>query len=167
MNQHNNTIIVDLQGFKDSKNKFIVKEIAISTQEYTQIFLVKPPYSFSRLSSEEKKQVKWIENNRGITWSEGFIDYQELKRTIIPYLFKKNIMTKGSEKIKWIQELCKSCNTIDIGEKGCPNFLKLHTLYKEFNFNCVNHKKYCALKNVLCIKKWYEDNNMYQFDLFS
>lgn len=162
------TIIVDLQGFKDIQNNFIVKEVAIVSQELTQTFLVKPPYSFHYLSDEEKKQVRWLERNRGIYWSEGYIDYREFLRVVVLYLENKKIMTKGLEKIQWIKELCTKCEVIDIGEKGCPNLptLKKKFLKNKTDFNCVHHKINCALNNAICIKKWCFDNHTYMFDLF-
>lgn len=161
-------VIVELQGFKDCKNNFIVKELAIASQEHTQTFLIKPPHAFHYLTEEEKKQVRWLERNRGISWSEGYIDYREFQRVIVPHLENKKIITKGLEKIKWIKELCANCEVIDIGEKGCPNFTILKKKYckNKTDFNCVNHKLNCALKNALCIRKWYFDNNMSVFNLF-
>lgn len=157
-------VIVDMQGFKDFKNQFILKEFAILINGCTQTFLVKPPYSFTNLSSEEKKRVRWLENNRGIYWSEGFIDYREFKRTIRPYLKNKKILVKGLEKIKWIESLHENCEIVELGENGCPNFLKLSEVYGNTgNLICVHHNKICALKNVNLIEKWCKDNN---FSLF-
>lgn len=164
--QNENPIFVDLQGFKNSNNKFIVKEFAIVTKEWSQVFLVKPPYPYSSLTPEEKKQTKWIERNRGIFWSEGFIDSRECTRVIHLYLANKNVVVKGQEKIKWVKEICEICNVVDIGDKGCPNLSTLHEKYANCNLYCMNHKKQCALKNVICLKKWYFDNHMYQFKIF-
>lgn len=152
--------IVDLQGFKDANNNFIVKEFAIWFNGNTQTFIIKPPFPYNNLSAEEKKRVRWLENNRGLFWSEGFIDYREFKRTVIPYLSNKKIFTKGIEKVKWIQDLCKNSDIIDVGENGCPNFFILHSIYEDVNnsLNCVHHRKNCALKNVMCIKKWCDDH---------
>lgn len=161
------TVIVDLQGFLDIQNNFIVKEVAVVTEENTQMFLVKPPYPFHFLTEEEKKRVRWLEKHRGIKWSEGYIDYKEFQRVILPYLKNKKIMTKGLEKIKWIKELCANCEVIDVGEKGSPNLTLLKKTYnKNKNYNCVNHKVMCALNNAVCIRKWYYDNNMSMFKLF-
>lgn len=160
------TIFVDLQGFKNSKNNFIVKEFAIVTNEWTQVFLVKPPYSFTSLTLEEKKQAVWLERNRGILWSEGFIDAREFKRIIPLYIENRNIVVKGFEKVTWIKALCENCKIVDIGDKGCPNLSNLNEKYQNSELYCVNHKKQCALKNALCLSKWYYDNHMYQFKFF-
>lgn len=164
-----NYMFVDVQGFKDCNNNFIIKELALATLEQTQVFLVKPPYAYSSLSNEEKRQVTWIERNRGIFWREGLIDYREFKRNMKSFLSNKNIFVKGHEKIKWLNELCNNCSIVDIGEKGCPKFFNL---YKDFsidssNYYCCVHKKHCALKNVICIRKWFYENNMYKFSFFS
>lgn len=178
----NQNIVVDLQGFKDSKNKFIIKEFALATKEYTQMFLIKPPYAYSTLSPEEKKHVIWIQRNRGIYWKEGFIDVRVFKKIVKPYLENKSIFVKGNEKVKWVKELCPDCNVFDIAEMGCPNLTTLSELYcknrhpksNETNdgdvwwdhpsginnvcYNCVYHKKMCALKNVILLKHWIGDN---------
>lgn len=164
----NDIIFVDVQGFKDRSNNFIVKEMSLATTEYTQTFLVKPPYAFSKLNCEERRQVTWIEKHRHILWSEGFIDYQEFHRMAKTLLLNKFILVKGNEKVNWVKKLTNECNIVDIGERGCP---KLESLYEKFCkdkyfYNCAHHVDYCALKNVLCMKKWYFENHMYQFNLF-
>lgn len=150
-------LFVDVQGFKNDQNQFIIKELALCTTEITQVYLIKPPYPFSKLTSDEKKRVRWIERNRGITWSEGNIDYREFKRIIIPILQNKTIIMKGLEKQKWIKDLCENCYLIDIEDRGSPSFSVLCKTFCELKntFNCVNHKEECALKSVMCIKKWY------------
>lgn len=150
---------VDLQGFYNYKNDFIVKEFAIATKDFTQIYLVKPPYNFSTLTDSEKRQVRWLERNRGIYWREGFVDYLEFKRLIKPVLLDKTLFVKGYEKINWVKKLSPFCSVIDIEEQGCPNLETLCKKYdKDKKFNCFNHKNVCALKNVLCVKRWYYDN---------
>lgn len=155
---------MDLQGFKDLNNKFIIKELAIATKDHTQTFLIKPPCSYKTLTKEEKKQVRWLEKNRGLRWSEGFIDYREFHRIIVPYLIGKKILIKGLEKVLWVRDLCQDCEIIELGEKGCPKFLNLYNDNSEKQnvlLNCVHHVKMCALKNVLCLKSWCCKNFTY------
>lgn len=155
-----NFYFVDLQGFKNDKNEFIVKEFAIATITWSQTFLVKPPYSSTKLNFEEKKQTKWLERNRGILWDEGFIGYTEFLRTITRYIENKNVMVKGVEKMKWVKSLCSNCIIHNIEDTGCPNFSILHDKYKMHSLNCPYHERQCATKNALCIGKWYLENHL-------
>lgn len=161
-------IFVDIQGFKDKANNFIIKEMSLATTEYTQSFLVKPPYAFSKLNPEERRQVTWIEKHRHILWSEGFIDYQEFHRMVKSWLLNKLILVKGEEKVKWVYKLTQECKVLDIGQRGCPKLERLHEFFckDKLIYNCAHHIECCALKNVLCMKKWYFENNMNQFNLF-
>lgn len=150
-------VIADVQGFKDSTNNFIVKEFAFATPQYTQTFLIKPPYPYCNLTRDEKKQVNWLEHNRGYRWSEGYIDYREFRRFIKPYLVNKIVFVKGLEKTKWVKELCNEASVVDIASMGCPNLETLFAKYvsDKVIYNCWSHKKFCALKSVICIKNWY------------
>lgn len=156
-----NALFVDLQGFKNDNNGFIVKELALATNEYTQIFLIKPPFPYRCLTSSEKKCVKWIENNLGYRWADGHIDFIQFKRIIVPYLENKLVFVKGLEKSKWIKDLCDICTVKNIEDIGCPSLMQLFKTYNSqfIDFSCVTHKtNYCALRNVLCIKKWFKNN---------
>lgn len=177
------SLIIDLQGFKDYKNDFIVKEFAMAAENYTQMFLIKPPYAYTYLSFDEKRQVRWIERNRGILWKEGFIDIIEFKRLIQPFLDGKSVVVKGKEKINWVHDLCKTCEVVDIADKGCPNLNSLFKTYEKkelsnisedvwydycgrketytrsSSINCMFHNNVCALKNVILLKKWLKDND--------
>lgn len=164
---NSNCYIVDVQGFKDDKNNFIIKELALAAEEFTLVFSIKPPFPYSHLSDKERRLVSWVEKKLGFSWSEGHIDYREFKRIIARYLDQKKIFVKGLEKVKWIKELCNTCFVTDIGDEGCP---KLAVLYNTFligkrNNYCLSHNEHCALSNVICIKKWYYENNMHVFSI--
>lgn len=150
-------LVIDLQGFKNSNNSFIIKELALATAEMSQVFLIKPPYPYTTLTKDEKRQVNWIENNRKIFWSEGYIDAREFKRIVAPFLENRKIYVKGLEKMEWVKEICKNCDIVNVEDIGCPNLTSLHNNYCKMStsMNCISHKKECALKNVLCIKKWF------------
>lgn len=155
-------LVVDLQGFKDYKNDFIVKEFVLATRYYTQMFLVKPPFAYSTLTSDEKRHVNWIERNRGIYWREGFIDMRMFKNIVKPYLQNREVFVKGNEKIQWVKDLCSDCEVIDVTELGCPNLKTLdechymnknptsksgdvwwdYPVFSYDDYKCINHKKY-------------------------
>lgn len=160
---NSNIIVADVQGFKNTKNEFIIKEFAYCTFNYTQVFLIKPPYMFSKLNNEEKKLVKWVEYNQGFYWNQGHIDYREFKRVIKPILSHKLVIVKGLEKTIWVKDLCHECNVVNVEIQGCPNLYMLKTKYavNSHTYNCFVHKKQCALSNALCVKKWCIDNSVF------
>ena len=61
--------IVDIQGFKNSSNEFIVKELAIIALGFDSVpsvYLFKPPFEWSYLSSERKSENFWLEK---LSWN--------------------------------------------------------------------------------------------------
>lgn len=160
---NSNILVVDVQGFKNNRNEFILKEFAFCALDCTQVFLIKPPYTFSKLTDEEKRIITWVESNYGIYWNQGHIDYREFRRIVKPILNNKLVLVKGNEKTKWIRELSTQCQILDIESKGCPNLNILKSQYTINcnNYNCFSHKKLCALSNVICIKKWCDENNIF------
>lgn len=152
-------VLVDVQGFKSESNEFILKEIAIIHQNTIQVFLIKPPYPFYDLTKMERRQVSWIERNRRIFWKEGYIPYYCYKNLITPLLENKNIYTKGQEKVKWIEKEVSNCKVFNLEDIQCPNISKLYSDYCNCSeiLSCPYHSTYCALKNVTCLRKWYND----------
>lgn len=166
-------VIVDVQGFKTDSNDFIVKEIAMQCGRNVLVLLVKPPFPFYNLTKTERNQVCWIERNRFFFWNEGFIPYTNYKNYIVNYLKNKPIIyVKGTEKVKWIRKILdsdinvdddqKCFNIVNIEDFGCPNLLSLNDNYKECSevYNCIYHSKHCALRNVNCLMKWFNENKL-------
>lgn len=157
-------VIVDVQGFKNDQNKFIIKEIAILSNNQMYAFLVRPPYPFYNLTSSERRQVSWIERNRKVYWSEGFVPYLNFKSStqIANILKNKCIFTKGIEKVLWIKDICEHNKVYNLEDYDCPSITNLNEKYKSSNdvYNCIYHSSYCALKNVICIKKWCKERNL-------
>lgn len=156
------SIIIDIQGFKDYNNDFIVKEIVILESNTFHYFLVRPPFPFEYLSNEEKRTVKWVERNHGILWREGVTDYYIIKNLVEPLMRMKIILVKGVEKIKWLKEFCYDCTIINLEDFNCPSFFELYKLYSHDNErNCVHHKtNNCAVTHVKLLKKWIIDNKI-------
>lgn len=162
---------VDLQGFKDKQNKFILKEISICTlqNEVFYHFIMKPPFKWKFLTKNEQKQATWLkERLHGFNWNDGYIHFYDLKK-IINMLLQSNkkentiIYVKGEEKIKWLQELFYIKTTIsNIENIGC--ITNLNNTYNNSNKDDITHcrlhnyKFNCAYKNVISLKQWYKSN---------
>lgn len=154
--------IVDVQGFKNEDNKFIVKELAILCKNHIMVLLIKPPYPYYNLTRKERSQVSWIEKNRGLLWNEGFVPYYYYKFLILDFLKNRQIYTKGVEKVSWLKEILETENVFNLEDKNCP---KLEVLYNNYLLSsdiksCIYHSNTCALKNVTCLNKWCVENNV-------
>lgn len=151
-------IIIDVQGFKDIHNSFILKELCMyyETGEY-QNFIIKSPYAYERLSNCEKRQVKWLQKHyHGISWNEGSISFKSVKHFVLNNISMKSLVyVKGLEKTEYIKKLINNktlvVNIEDIGCKKSLNFMKQH--YPKMIKCGVMHeeKKICALENALII----------------
>lgn len=156
-------IIVDVQGFKSENNQFIPKEIAIISEKSILVLLIKPPYPFYTLTKKERRQVVWIERNRGYLWKEGFISYFKYKDALLDFCTNKRIYTKGHEKVLWLKNILENDNVYNLEDLGCPN---LETLGKTYLVSsdirsCIYHYNICAFKNVCFLNKWCVDNNIF------
>ncbi len=161
------TYIIDFQAFKDGRNKFIMKELAIISCSANKIVhcIIKPPYGFSSLFSKRKNQVMWLKKNfHGLDWNDGYITpgaamalFQETVKDA------DRLLVKGSERCKFIQNLFPTKVVIDLDDLDCPPAKKIDDLANSPQCFHKNHipanapafKEYaCSLKYVYKFKVW-------------
>lgn len=152
------SVIIDVQGFKNIQNKFILKELSIcyETGEY-QNFIIKPPHTYDILTQYEKKQINWLrKNHHGLSWYDGSITFKSVKNFLLDNISSKTLIyTKGLEKTEFIKKLInnKSC-VINVEDIGCnKSFQFLKQIYPKMIKCGVLHyaNKTCALENALII----------------
>ena len=155
--------VVDLQGFKQSGNDFILKELAIlplNEDSEPLVFLFKPPFDWKRINDKYRKENLWLKHYyHGIPWNSGDYPYTEIGNILRSTLHNSTkIFVEGSIKKEWLKRF--RFNVIDISEIiATPTLERLH---KEKLFTvCTNHvaasKPVCALHNVKLMKKFYQD----------
>lgn len=153
--------IVDLQGFKDNSNTFIVKEFSFATKNLKFSDIIHSTCTFDELSAAKQKSAKWLTQNfHGITWYDGDIDVNELQDIIKPILSNKIVFVKGEEKIIWLKILLHDSfyKIVNVETLGCN--LNLHKNVEMFGLMCSKHKRmshnlHCTLNNVGKIFDWY------------
>lgn len=155
---------VDIQGFKDIDNNFILKEVFIHTvAENTNYHaIIESPFQFHRLNQIERRQIQWITNNHhGICWDAGGIALTQFLDDMKSVVKEKVVICKGDEKLKWLQiffERISIKKYINCEDLNC-NF-KLSQIRNHFDA-CYYHKKIkkhnfiCALKTVMKLREWY------------
>lgn len=144
-------LFVDIQGFKDENNKFILKELAIlSTENEFQHFIVKPPYEFKNLPTAQQNQVRWLcKNHYNFKWESGFISLDNLVQHLSLVLSGKIIYVKGTEKIAWLKDIFIHIHSIfNLEDYGYPSIKDLRNLFPNSRKCLLHNGSACAQKNV-------------------
>ena len=77
-------VVIDFEGFRHKKSGFIIKELSICSNNYSDTVLFLPPISFNSLSSSERKSHQWISKQlHGISWDSGSYPYWFLSQIFI------------------------------------------------------------------------------------
>lgn len=152
--------VVDMQGFKQSAEDYILKELAITTlddESEPLVFLFKPPYSFQRLSEQCKKENIWLQRNyHGICWSSGTFQYTEIGNILRAVLHDATkIFVRGPIWKEWLTRFKFKVDIIN--DSSFSSLKKTVTI-------CLNHngayKNNCALHNVKLMKTYLYEREL-------
>lgn len=136
-------VILDFQGFKDEKNKFIPKELASYDGLQFSHFIFKKPYSLNLLSPDLHEQAVWLmKNYHHLNWNDGFTPLHHFAE-ILDKVTKnaRFVYVKGYEKAEYIRKYC----TKPIVELDEQPSIHPSTPKCVFHFKSPTH---CALSNV-------------------
>lgn len=152
-------LVVDVQGFKQPNNNFVVKELALAplnTDEGPTSYLFKPPFDWTQLPAKYKSENLWVERNyHGLSWNSGDVPYEKLEEIFLS-LTTSGVYVKGLEKTKWVTEILEqsknpTTRVINMEDLGCPSL-------KSLQMNCCHHQSRkvlsCAIENVKLLKNW-------------
>ena len=103
-------IVLDVQGFKSSLNRFVFKGVALINLEddsMPMVFYFQSPYQWKNLLSQYKSVNRWLEKYwHGISWNSGVIPYDRLSETLKECCKDATkIWVKGEEKRQWVAEI--------------------------------------------------------------
>lgn len=163
-------VFADVQGFKSSKDKFVIKEICFLNEDFKIHEIIRRPFSLNHLTFTYRKQVKWLINNHhGINWNDGTTSMSELKKEVNLIANKVDIvLVKGTEKVQWIKNIFPE----DIVVRNIENYQNTSDFHASANVfkRCPNHKAnnsshHCALQNALLLQKWISEKDEFFFDL--
>ena len=104
-------VVLNFEGFRHKKSGFIIKELAVSTENYCDTVSFLLPTSFNILSSSERRPYSWVSNNlHGLNWESGDYPYcylQQMFDSIALRLPLATFYAKGTEKTETLQKLLK------------------------------------------------------------
>lgn len=136
-------LVLDVQGYKISKNTFTPKELAFYDGIRFSHYIFKPPFPWQMLQPEFKKQAIWVMNNHHcIKWEEGFTPHYYFPQILQRICQKSDaIYVKGLEKAAFIRKFT-STPVHEFGEQPALVAREVSCYYHS-NTIC-----YCALTNV-------------------
>lgn len=141
--------VVQFHGFKDEKNKWIIKELAAVADSFTFNAVFRSPYSKKVIKCYRTRQsITWLEHNYHlIRWDDGEIPYSHdfVKGLLKPF---DVIYTKGLEKKMFLEQYHKN-----VQEIGGPSLDAPYTGKCCLPKHCNGTEK-CALKSASCYYKY-------------
>ena len=77
------TVVLEVKRFRDRKEKFIFKELAIFSEDNLDCLLFLTPTSYTELTTQQKQSFSWLTRNlHGIEWDIGKYPYVYLTQII-------------------------------------------------------------------------------------
>ena len=155
--------IIEVLGFRDSHNKFVLKEVAVVAlgKEYIAHWIAAAPHSFCDLPIKIQVFNNWLtSNHHGIEWFDGDIPHRQLHANLRELTRSaRQIFVKGSQESAIIQSITTR-HVENLENYNCP---PLHQLNKSDIFCCFHGAQctqafMCALNNAVRIKSWINQN---------
>ncbi|KAL7301308.1 hypothetical protein TKK_0006045 [Trichogramma kaykai] len=165
--------IIDIQYIKDSKNKYIPKEVAIVCVDnnFSAHWLIITPPSIN-LSPAIKRQNTWLlKNHHGLDYYDGEVTLRSLNNRLKE--LAKNIgkiYVRVNEKYSYIQNLMAR-EIINLEDNiDCPSFNNLpwentYCLHHAFKYPFLRYS--CSLNNTTRLKNWLLQQKFYKEEIYS
>ena len=115
-------VILDFEGFRYQKTGFIIKELSLCSNNYSDTILFLPPVSYNSLSANDRRTHKWVTKFlHGLSWNSGTYPYWFLSQIFvaIKLRFPLGFYAKGKEKTESLQTLLQK-EVIDLETLRCP-----------------------------------------------
>ena len=136
-------VVLDFESFRHKKSGFIIKELSICSNNYTDTILFLPPVFYNSLSASERKSHQWV--NRflhDLSWNSGNYPYWFISQIFFAIKLRfpsGKFYAKGKEKTESLQTLLQK-EVIDLDTLSCPKIEEIVTPIKRFT--CALHSLY-------------------------
>ena len=81
--------MLDVEGIRYKKNVFVVKELAITTSDYSDRLIFLPPVNFKILPKPEQKAYNWLTNYlHDLHWQNGDYLYINLNQILQSFVVR-------------------------------------------------------------------------------
>ena len=157
-------VVLDFEGFRHKKSGFIIKELSICSNNYSDTILFLPPLPYNSLSASERKSHQWVGRFlHGLSWSAGSYPYWFLSQIFIAIKLRflsGKFYAKGKEKSESLRTLLQK-EVVDLDTLFCPKVEEISHPSK--HFTCALHsfnlpekqkKKHCAKRKAQLYFYW-------------
>ena len=136
----NSVVVLDFEGFRHKKTGFIIKELSVHSNNFSDTIVICPPCNFYELSQSEQKSHSWVTKYlHGIEWKSGEYPYSFLETYFVLILLRFPFATfyaKGREKCQSLSKHLKR-DVLNLEDLNCP---KIDFLLEKFcQPVCDNH----------------------------
>ena len=77
-------VVLDFEGFRHKKTGFLIKDLSICSNNFSDTILLLPPLPYNSLSASETKSHQWVTRFlHGLSWSTGSYLYWFLSQIFI------------------------------------------------------------------------------------
>lgn len=156
--------VVEFQAFTDNTNRFIVKELAIVSENFLTQIVFDSPYEFFNLNQKMQRSARWLSRHyHKIKWTEGSVPYDEELIRLLCQPFT-TIYSKGLEKVQFLRQFHPDVREI---KKNCQCVKHdLYTRVKSRSVKCILkcHTKSDAMCAVQAAYKYYRCSLKRPFD---
>ena len=116
-------VVLDFEVFCHKKTGFVIKELSICSNNYSDTILFLSPLPYYSLSASERKSHQWVSRLlHGLSWSTGSYPYCFLYQIFIAIKLRfpsRKFYAKGKEKSESMQTLLQK-EVVDLDTFLCP-----------------------------------------------
>jgi len=118
--------VVEMQCFTDNAGHYILKELAIVSEEGVGNWVFLPPYDFETLNAKAQQTALWLTTQfHGLAWDSGDVSYGEVPNIISRFCAPfSRIYTKGLEKTIFLREFLKESDCCVINSEDLDSTIK-------------------------------------------
>lgn len=154
--------VLDIQGFKQPVNDYIVKELAIvplNQKEKSKVYLFQPPFPWRRLTDKYKQENTWLEQYyHGISWKAGSVPYNLVGETLRENLADATkVYVLGSIYKSWLERFKFKFEIVNIAEHGYPSMDRITRLVTICTHHNGAYRATCALHNARRVRQYIHE----------
>ena len=116
-------VVIEFEGFRHKKSGFIIKELSICSNNYSDTILFLPPLPYNSLSASERESHQWVGRFlHGLSWSTGSYPYWFLSQIFIAIKLRfpsGKFYSKEKEKSESLQTLLQK-EVVDLDTLSSP-----------------------------------------------